>query len=542
MYIAQIRKITNKTASRSPSRDRSRSRSYTRSRSGSRSHSRSVRSRSRSASFSPNRIPHRSNSEMHQLSIHHSSNRSSSNTNNHTNTNNNNNNNSNNYNNNNNNNNHNNNNPFMPPPSSSHHRSRDRVHRNERSHHRNEHRSRHNRDRHTNNDESPQESTYANALKGSSGRTFNIFVKNLPRTCMKQDLMELFGRFGTIFSCAVIKRKKNPSTKCFGFVNFATEEAQKKACRASGKIHMNDSMIECEMSSNVTVVYMGNLPLDVNKSDIRYHVRTHGDRYRSLHIRHGHCFIVYESYYAAERAIQSLQNTQLNGSQVWVAIASETKAKMLSTTQEAPSQRSLFIGNLALTVKEDELQDRFTKYGKVTSVRIPRIHTSNKPRGFAFIEFDNSGDAELAIRGENGKNLHSQKMDIDWCRDNMSRDGGPGGGPQGGGNGHGSMPPPGMPINDHVTGYNGGPHDRYGGGGGSGGHIQPVRFMHHLDNKTLESLPVMEVEPGKFVKVIPASFMQCMLYIIIIFVYGFFFRLSFSFFFLDTITFSHSRK
>merc|ERR1712228_922586 len=100
----------------------------------------------------------------------------------------------------------------------------------------------------------------------------------------------------------------------------------------------------------------GNLPLDATNSDIRFHVRTHGDRYRALHIRHGHCFIVYDTYHCAEKAIQNLQNTQLNGSNIWVAIASETKAKMLSTAQETAAQRSLFIGNLALSVKEDELQ------------------------------------------------------------------------------------------------------------------------------------------------------------------------------------------
>ena len=180
---------------------------------------------------------------------------------------------------------------------------------------------------------------------------------------------------------------------------------------------------------------------------------------------------------------------------------------MLSTTQEPPQQRSLFIGNLALSVKEDELEDRFSKFGKITSVRIPRVHGNNKPRGFAFIEFDNSGDAELAIRGENGKSMHSQKMDIDWCRDTQ-QDGGMTNNDR---DFHG--PPHGAP---HHPPSNGGFNGNNGNNGNNNNNnnsaTQPVRFVHHLDPKTLESLPVMEVEPGKFVKVIPASFMQCMLY------------------------------
>ena len=75
-----------------------------------------------------------------------------------------------------------------------------------------------------------------------------------------EELYNLFRRFGEIFSAKVIKRQNNPATKCFGFVNFFVREAQKEAIRASGKdLSLQGSIIECEKSSNNTVVYVGNI-------------------------------------------------------------------------------------------------------------------------------------------------------------------------------------------------------------------------------------------------------------------------------------------
>jgi len=48
---------------------------------------------------------------------------------------------------------------------------------------------------------------------------------------------------------------------------------------------------------------------------------------------------------------------------------------------------SLFVRNLNLKIRVDDLKDLFSKYTKVRDVYIPLDHKTGESRGFAFIEF-----------------------------------------------------------------------------------------------------------------------------------------------------------
>lgn len=145
-----------------------------------------------------------------------------------------------------------------------------------------------------------------------------------------------FEKYGDIYSCAVVKRNNQRHTqthahsneKAFGFVNFVSKEAQENAVRETGDVRIRDNSIECEISTTTTVIYIGNIPVDTPDDTVRYHVRKFGGPYQALDVRHGHCFVIYDSYYKAEKAIQKLQNTKIDDETIWVSVASETKAKV----------------------------------------------------------------------------------------------------------------------------------------------------------------------------------------------------------------------
>lgn len=58
----------------------------------------------------------------------------------------------------------------------------------------------------------------------------------------------------------------------------------------------------------------------------------------------------------------------------------------------------LFVGNLPYDATEAELREHFSAVGPVAYLSLPMDRETNKPRGFAFIEFNDPAQAEDAIR------------------------------------------------------------------------------------------------------------------------------------------------
>ncbi|KAF3795774.1 Serine/arginine-rich splicing factor [Nymphaea thermarum] len=101
------------------------------------------------------------------------------------------------------------------------------------------------------------------------------------------------------------------------------------------------------------------------------------------------------------------------------------------------SSRTLYVGNLPGDIREREVEDLFYKYGPIVDIdlKIPP-----RPPGYCFIEFEDSRDAEDAIRGRDGYNFDGHRLRVELAH---------------GGRGMSSS-------TDRYSSYN-------GGGGGRGG-------------------------------------------------------------------------
>jgi RNA recognition motif-containing protein len=116
--------------------------------------------------------------------------------------------------------------------------------------------------------------------------------------------------------------------------------------------------------------------------------------------------------------------------------------------------RRLYVGNLAYGVTEAELRETFAEAGEVVDVKVVLDRDTGRPRGFAFVELSNDGEAAKAIESMNGRELQGRAMNVSEARERTGGGGGGGGGGgfRGGGGGGG-------------YGGGGGGGD-YGGGGG----------------------------------------------------------------------------
>ena len=72
----------------------------------------------------------------------------------------------------------------------------------------------------------------------------------------------------------------------------------------------------------------------------------------------------------------------------------------------------LFVGNLSYSTGEAELRRAFESIGALRSVAIITDRMTGQPRGFGFVEFERSDDAQKAIESLDGQNVDGRKISV----------------------------------------------------------------------------------------------------------------------------------
>jgi cold-inducible RNA-binding protein len=81
----------------------------------------------------------------------------------------------------------------------------------------------------------------------------------------------------------------------------------------------------------------------------------------------------------------------------------------------------LYVGGLAYSVTEQELEALFAEYGKVTSSAIIKDRDSGQSKGFGFIEMSDDAEAKSAMTALNGKNVSGRSMIVNEARPREDR-------------------------------------------------------------------------------------------------------------------------
>lgn len=74
--------------------------------------------------------------------------------------------------------------------------------------------------------------------------------------------------------------------------------------------------------------------------------------------------------------------------------------------------RRLYVGNLAWTVTDQDLQEVFSEAGKVDSAQVIIDRATNRSRGFGFVEMDSDDAAESAIKKLNGRDIKGRAIRV----------------------------------------------------------------------------------------------------------------------------------
>jgi RNA recognition motif-containing protein len=118
--------------------------------------------------------------------------------------------------------------------------------------------------------------------------------------------------------------------------------------------------------------------------------------------------------------------------------------------------KKLYVGNLAYSISDSDLQRLFEAHGAVVSAQVIMDRDTGRSKGFGFVEMGSDSEAQAAITAMNGADIEGRPLTVNEARPKPEGGGGRGG-YGGGGGGRGG-----------YGGGGGGGRGSYGGGGGGG--------------------------------------------------------------------------
>uniref|UniRef100_A0A8C2WUT5 Polyadenylate-binding protein n=1 Tax=Cyclopterus lumpus TaxID=8103 RepID=A0A8C2WUT5_CYCLU len=264
----------------------------------------------------------------------------------------------------------------------------------------------------------------------------NVFIKNLDKSIDNKALYDTFSAFGNILSCKVVCDENG--SKGYAFVHFETQDAADRAIEKMNGMLLNDRKVfvgrfksrkerEAELGAKAkefTNVYIKNFGDEMTDDQLKVVFDKYG---KTLSVKvmidptgksRGFGFISYEKHEDANKAVEDMNGTDLNGKTVFVGRAqkkmerqAELKRKFEVLKQERISRYqgvNLYIKNLDDTIDDEKLRKEFSPFGSITSAKV--MLDEGRSKGFGFVCFSSPEEATKAVTEMNGRIVGSKPL------------------------------------------------------------------------------------------------------------------------------------
>ncbi|KAG5036798.1 hypothetical protein JHK86_017638 [Glycine max] len=117
-------------------------------------------------------------------------------------------------------------------------------------------------------------------------------------------------------------------------------------------------------------------------------------------------YVTLGSIYSARNAVAALDGSDVGGRELRVRFSIEMNSKrrsfnkMNSSTKRISyyeSPHKLYVGNLAKTVRPEQLRDLFSRFGNVVSARVLHDFKQGNSRVYAFLSFQSEAERDAAM-------------------------------------------------------------------------------------------------------------------------------------------------
>jgi len=124
----------------------------------------------------------------------------------------------------------------------------------------------------------------------------------------------------------------------------------------------------------------------------------------------GYGFVDFTDHRSAEFAMSSLNGREIYGSEIRINWAVATGHK-----EDTTAHHHLFVGDLSPEVDDQALWGAFSAFGSLSDARVMKDTTQNRSRGYGFVAFRDTDDAEQAREKMNGVWLGARAIRVNWA-------------------------------------------------------------------------------------------------------------------------------
>ncbi|KAK9461809.1 uncharacterized protein V1516DRAFT_711260 [Lipomyces oligophaga] len=266
----------------------------------------------------------------------------------------------------------------------------------------------------------------------------NIFIKNLDAAIDNKALHDTFTAFGNILSCKIAVDEYGQS-RGYGFVHYETGESAENAIKHVNGMLLNDKKVFVgrhiakkdrqsgfdELKANFTNVYVKNIESEVTDKQFEELFTKFGPVTSVLLAKdeegkpRGFGFVNFEKHADAERAVEELNDSDVNGKKLYVGRAQKKHEREEELRKQYEAARlekmskyqgvNLFVKNLEDDVDDDRLREEFSAHGTITSAKVMRDE-QGKSKGFGFVCYSSPDDATKAVTEMNQRMLNNKPL------------------------------------------------------------------------------------------------------------------------------------
>eukprot|EP00072_Mus_musculus_P032907 XP_006499888.1 PREDICTED: polyadenylate-binding protein 1-like isoform X1 [Mus musculus] len=250
----------------------------------------------------------------------------------------------------------------------------------------------------------------------------SLYVGDLHPDVTESMLYEMFSPIGNILSIRVCRDVATRRSLGYAYINFQQPADAERALDTMNFEVIKGQPIRIMWShrdpglrkSGMGNIFIKNLENSIDNKALYDTFSTFGSILSSKvvyneHGSRGFGFVHFETHEAAQKAINTMNGMLLNDRKVFVGHFKSRQKREAELGARALGFTNIYVKNLHANVDEQRLQDLFSQFGNMQSVKVMR-DSNGQSRGFGFVNFEKHEEAQKAVDHMNGKEVSGQLL------------------------------------------------------------------------------------------------------------------------------------